>query len=50
MHIRNAPQFEWTAEKPADWKERPQDWPQTRYEAKAMREGRAPAYLIFRRV
>lgn len=49
MHARAAPAFEWTAERAADWKARPADWPQTRYEAKAIREGRTPAYLIFRR-
>ena len=31
----------------ADWHERPEDWPQTRYEAKAIREGRTPCYLKF---
>lgn len=50
MHARGARQFEWTAECAADWKTRPADWPQTRYEAKAIREGRTPAYLIFRRL
>jgi tRNA (guanine-N7-)-methyltransferase len=30
--------------------ERPADWPGTRYEAKALREGRNPIYWIFRRV
>jgi tRNA (guanine-N7-)-methyltransferase len=49
MHAQNAPDFEWTAERAADWRVRPDDWPQTRYEAKAIREGRPPAYLIFRR-
>ncbi|MBB5517518.1 tRNA (guanine(46)-N(7))-methyltransferase TrmB [Amphiplicatus metriothermophilus] len=49
MHARGAPAFEWAAERARDWTERPDDWPQTRYEAKAVREGRAPAYLIFRR-
>jgi len=49
MHAQNAPDFDWTAERAADWKERPDDWPMTRYEAKAIREGRAPAYLQFRR-
>jgi tRNA (guanine-N7-)-methyltransferase len=49
MHAQNAPWFEWTATRAADWKERPADWPQTRYEAKALREGRAPTYLEFRR-
>jgi tRNA (guanine-N7-)-methyltransferase len=49
MHAQNAPDFEWTANEAADWKRRPGDWPQTRYEAKSLREGRTPAYLIFRR-
>jgi tRNA (guanine-N7-)-methyltransferase len=42
--------FTWTAQRAADWR---MPWPgftSTRYEAKAMREGRAPCYLIFRRV
>jgi tRNA (guanine-N7-)-methyltransferase len=41
--------LEWLAESPADWRERPADWPQTRYEEKARREGRQPAYLTFRK-
>ena len=49
MHARGAPAFEWVAECAADWKERPADWPETRYESKAVREGRRDAYLIFRR-
>ena len=49
MHARRAPAFEWTAQRAADWKTRPADWPETRYAAKAAREGRAPAFLIFRR-
>lgn len=49
MHAANAPEFEWVAEKSDDWKRRPEDWPQTRYEAKALKEGRQPAYLVFRR-
>jgi tRNA (guanine-N7-)-methyltransferase len=28
---------------------RPADWPETRYEAKALREGRAPIYVSYRR-
>lgn len=50
MHAQRATGLEWTAERAADWKERPADWPQTRYEAKAMKEGRAPCYLQFRRL
>ena len=49
MHAQGATQFEWTAERAEDWRRRPDDWPQTRYEAKALREGRTPAYLTFRR-
>ena len=39
------PDFAWTAEGAADWKTRPQGWPQTRYEAKALHG--PPAYLLF---
>jgi tRNA (guanine-N7-)-methyltransferase len=39
------PEFEWLARRPADWRERPADWPQTRYEAKAIAQGRPPAFL-----
>jgi tRNA (guanine-N7-)-methyltransferase len=49
VHMVRAPDFEWLAEGPRDWHERPADWPGTRYEAKAIREGRQPAYLAFRR-
>jgi tRNA (guanine-N7-)-methyltransferase len=41
--------FVWTAERADDWR---LPWPgfvRTRYEAKAVREGRAPCYLVFRR-
>jgi tRNA (guanine-N7-)-methyltransferase len=50
MHAQNAADFEWTAERADDWRTRPADWPQTRYESKAIREGRPPAYLVFRRL
>ncbi len=50
MHAQGAAQdFEWMAERAEDWSVRPEDWPQTRYEAKAIREGRTPCYLTFRR-
>lgn len=49
MHARNAPAFEWTASRADDWRSRPADWPQTRYEAKSLKEGRTPGYLLFRR-
>ena len=44
------PDFRWTATCAADWRHRPEDWPQTRYEAKALREGRRCTYLRFVRV
>ncbi len=50
MHARSAKDFEWTATAPVDWRNRPDDWPQTRYEAKALREGRTATYLKFRRL
>jgi tRNA (guanine-N7-)-methyltransferase len=44
------PRFLWQAASPDDWRIRPPDWPQTRYEAKAVREGRKRYYLRFLRV
>lgn len=41
--------FEWLAEGPADWRRPWDDWLSTRYEQKALREGRVPHYLTFRR-
>ncbi|WP_158965598.1 tRNA (guanine(46)-N(7))-methyltransferase TrmB [Chachezhania sediminis] len=41
--------FEWLAEKPQDWREPWADWFSTRYEQKALREGRSPHYLTFRK-
>ena len=41
--------FEWLAEAPVDWREPWDDWISTRYEQKALREGRTPHYLTFRR-
>ncbi len=42
--------FDWLAEGPRDWREPWEDWLPTRYETKALREGRVPHYLTFRRV
>lgn len=44
------PAFVWTATVADDWRKPWAGWPGTRYEDKAIREGRTPAYLIFRRV
>lgn len=41
--------FDWLAEGPEDWRRPWGDWISTRYEQKALREGRTPHYLTFRR-
>jgi tRNA (guanine-N7-)-methyltransferase len=41
--------FRWTAGGPEDWRRPWDDWISTRYEQKALREGRRPHYLTFRR-
>jgi tRNA (guanine-N7-)-methyltransferase len=47
--LASHPAFLWTAQSPEDWRNRPQDWPETRYEAKAKRAGRICTYLRFLR-
>ncbi len=47
--LRADPRFEWLARRADDFRRRPDDWPETRYEAKALRERRPVAYLRFRR-
>jgi tRNA (guanine-N7-)-methyltransferase len=42
--------FEWLADKAADFLTRPGGWPETRYEAKARRQGREVWYFRYRRV
>ena len=39
--------FDWQASRADDWRSRPADWPETRYEQKAVREGRKSSYLRF---
>jgi len=46
-HLMAHPDFRWLARRPADWRERPPDWPPTRYEEKARAAGRRPAFLRF---
>ena len=48
-HLVPHPAFAWTAQGPGDWRERTADWPGTRYESKALREGRRPVFLRFTR-
>jgi len=49
LHFRDHEAFEWNASSASDWKTPYDAWPGTRYEAKALREGRTPAYLTFTR-
>lgn len=47
--ILRSPDFRWNARNPENW-QRPWDgWERTRYETKAVIEGRKPAYFIFER-
>jgi len=46
---RHRHQFEWLAERPADFLEPPSGWMETRYGAKSRRDGRRPYYLRYRR-
>jgi tRNA (guanine-N7-)-methyltransferase len=47
--VLRSPDFLWTAEQADDWRKPWAGFGGTRYEAKAMREGRVPGYFIFRR-
>ena len=42
--------FDWQARTAADFLTRPADWPETRYERKARRQGHEVWYFIFRRI
>ncbi len=50
QHVDRDGGFEWTARNASDWLTPFEDWPGTRYEAKARREGRSSAYLTFRKL
>jgi len=50
MRVLRSPDFIWTAQRADDWRKPWAGYSETRYEAKAKREGRVPAYFIFRRV
>jgi tRNA (guanine-N7-)-methyltransferase len=49
-HLPTHSAFRWLIEGPQDWRRRPADWPETRYEQKALAEGRRPVYLRFERL
>jgi tRNA (guanine-N7-)-methyltransferase len=46
---RHRTEFDWLAQTPSDFLEPPGGWIETRYGAKARREGRRPYYLRYRR-
>ncbi|WP_393993346.1 tRNA (guanine(46)-N(7))-methyltransferase TrmB [Xanthobacter oligotrophicus] len=48
--VRAHSAFRWTAERADDWRQPYPHWPGTRYEAKALEEGRSPTYLTFERI
>ena len=47
--LRGNDSFVWLAHRAVDWRTRPEDWPETRYERKARAEGRSCVFLRFRR-
>lgn len=49
QHIHAHPAFDWVVTDANDWRTPYPHWPGTRYEAKALREGRTPCYLTIRR-
>ena len=49
IHFNNFSGFQWLAKSPKNWRYRVSNWPQTRYEQKAIRQGREPAFLEYRR-
>lgn len=49
-HAAARPELEWLARQADDWRLRPADWPPTRYEQKAIQQGRKPTFLRYRRL
>ena len=47
-HATAHPAFAWLARRPSDWRERPADWPPTRYEEKARRSRAHPRLFALR--
>lgn len=45
--VRKERSFRWLAREAGHWRKRPPDWPETRYEQKALREGRKRYFLTF---
>jgi tRNA (guanine-N7-)-methyltransferase len=47
---RHTHQFEWVNDKPGEWLDYPNGWIETRYAAKARRQGRVPHQFRFKRL
>jgi tRNA (guanine-N7-)-methyltransferase len=43
--LQHSPDYAWTAQKQADWKNPPSDWTETKYQRKTSAEGREPVFL-----
>lgn len=50
QHVHRSDHLVWNARVAEDWRRPWPGWPSSRYEAKALREGRTPAYLVFSRL
>ncbi len=50
IHLKNNKGFRWLARRPTDWRLRPEDWPETRYEKKALLAGRSPIFLQYKKI
>ena len=48
--MRNHPHFRWTAKTSDDWRYPPADWHETKYQRKALREGRRPVFFEYERI
>ena len=48
--MRNNTDFKWTAKTSDDWRNPPADWFETKYQRKALREGRRPVFFEFMRL
>lgn len=48
-HLMIRKDFVWTAECAKDWKNRPCDWPESRFAAKARARQQASVYLVFKK-
>lgn len=48
--MRNNEYFVWTAKTSDDWRNPPADWCETKYQRKAIREGRKPVFFEYKRI